>query len=262
MKKAIFFDLDDTLLWDEKSVKDAFEKTCRYAQEKYDIDPERFEERVRENARELYASYPTYEFTKKIGINPFEGLWGDFPDEGGMFPEMKRIVPEYRKQAWTKGLKDLGIEDEAFGEELGETFPQKRKESPHLYEASLRLLDEMKEKYDLILITNGSPALQQLKLSITPELKPYFTHIIISGGFGIGKPDASIFEHALELSGYTNKEVVMVGDNLNTDILGANRTGITSVWLNVKGKKAEEVKPDYEINDLMELIPTLEKINR
>ena len=42
MIKAIFFDLDDTLLWDQKSVKEAFVATCLKASEKFNIDAESF----------------------------------------------------------------------------------------------------------------------------------------------------------------------------------------------------------------------------
>lgn len=261
MIKAIFFDLDDTILWDEQSVKDAFERTCKIAEEKYGLDPQLLEKNVREQARKLYASYPTYEFTKMIGINPFEGLWGDFPDEGGQFPAMKEIVPTYRKDAWTQGLKAMGINDTAFGAELGEAFPRERRETARLYEESFEILDVLKKQYELLLLTNGSPALQNIKLELTPELVPYFKQIIISGDFGKGKPDATIFEHALDKMNVKPNEVLMVGDNLNTDILGASRTGITSVWINRKNAQAEKVIPDYEIKDLMELLPLLEKIN-
>ena len=41
MIKAIFFDLDDTLLWDQKSVKEAFVATCSKASEKFNIDAAR-----------------------------------------------------------------------------------------------------------------------------------------------------------------------------------------------------------------------------
>lgn len=262
MIKTIFFDLDDTLLWDEKSVQDAFEQTCQIAAERYNIVPEELEAKVRENAARLYASYPTYEFTKSIGINPFEGLWGTFPDEGGAFPVMKEIAPTYRKDAWTAGLNALGIDDEVFGAELGEIFPQERRKTARLYDDSLELLDALKEKYNLLLLTNGSPALQNVKLELTPELRDYFKQIIISGDFGIGKPDASIFEHALEQMNVKAHEVIMVGDNLNTDILGASRTGITSVWVNRKNKKRTDVKPNHEIKSLRELIPLLETLNK
>jgi len=189
MIKAVFFDLDDTLLWDQKSIKDAFIATCKLAQERYGIDPILFEEAVREEARNLYSSYETFEFTKMIGINPFEGLWGNFLDETDEFRKMKEIVPGYRKDAWTAALKALGIDDPEFGSELGERFPQERRKLPFVYEDTFETLDALKGKYKLLLLTNGSPDLQNTKLTITPELVPYFDQIVISGDFGRGKPD-------------------------------------------------------------------------
>lgn len=260
MLKAIFFDLDDTLLWDQKSIAEAFRATCQYATEKYDVNPEKLEEAVRASAQELYASYETYEFTKMIGINPFEGLWGNFVDEGPDFNKMKEIVPGYRKEAWTNGLKKLGIEDEAFGAELGERFPQERRKSPFLYEETFAVLDALKGKYALLLLTNGSPDLQNTKLDITPELVPYFDHIVISGAFGRGKPDATIFEHALQLMNINKDEAIMVGDNLMTDILGASRIGMKSVWINRHDKERNEVTPTYEITHLEELMTIIEDL--
>ena len=90
MIKAVFFDLDDTLLWDQKSVKEAFVATCEVAKEKYGVDVEEFEEAVRKEARELYATYETFEFTQMIGINPFEGLWGNFLDDTDDFRKLAR----------------------------------------------------------------------------------------------------------------------------------------------------------------------------
>ena len=49
-----------------------------------------------------------------IGINPFEGLWGNFLDETDDFRQLKEIVPNYRKEAWKNGLSVCGIEDEEF----------------------------------------------------------------------------------------------------------------------------------------------------
>lgn len=87
------------------------------------------------------------------------------------------------------------------------------------------------------MLTNGDPSLQKEKLAGVPELAPYFNEIVISGEFGKGKPDPSIFEHCLSLLGMTKDDAVMVGDNLNTDILGASRAGIQTVWVNRKGKR-------------------------
>ncbi|KMY48890.1 HAD family hydrolase [Peribacillus loiseleuriae] len=260
MIKAIFFDLDDTLLWDQKSISEAFKATCEYAAEKYEVDAEQLEEAVREEARELYASYDTYSFTQMIGINPFEGLWGDFGDEGIEFGKMKEFAPAYRRDSWIRGLKSLGINDEEFGAELAERFPLERKKRPFLYDETFQVLNELHDKYRLLLLTNGSPELQNTKLAITPELVPYFDHIVISGGFGKGKPDVSIFEHALERMNVSKDEVLMVGDNLMTDILGASRCGIQSVWINRHEKERNEVIPTYEITHLEELYPILQSL--
>ncbi|MDR6999245.1 HAD family hydrolase [Neobacillus niacini] len=253
MLKAIFFDLDDTLLWDQKSVKEAFVATCKVAEERYGIDHEQLEEAVRDEARKIYSSYEFYPFTQMIGINPFEGLWGNFLDEHDEFPKMKETVPFYRKDAWTAGLKKLGVDDPEFGFELAERFPEERRKTPFVYQETFEILDALKGKYKLLLLTNGSPDLQNTKLTITPELVPYFDKIVISGDFGRGKPDPSLFEHALSLMELEKDEVIMVGDNLMTDILGANRAGIKSVWINRHEKDRNEVIPTYEIKHLEEL---------
>ena len=258
---TIIFDLDDTLLWDKKSIKTAFEKTCEYAATKYDVDPEKLEEAVRVEARKLYEGYETYDYTVLIGINPFEGLWGTFDDPTDSFQKMKEIVPTYRKDAWTNGLKALGIVDAQFGAELGERFVEERKKSPFVYEDTYQVLDELKGQYKLVLLTNGSPSLQNLKLEITPEIPPYFDHIIISGDFGKGKPDASLFEHMMNKAGITAEEGIMVGDNLNTDILGSSRIGMKNVWINREGNKNEtQVTPTYEVKSLTEFKELLKQL--
>lgn len=257
MIKAIFFDLDDTLLWDEKSVKKAFEATCEYAVKDFEVEASTLEDAVRKAARRLYASFDTYEFTKMIGINPFEGLWGEFNDPGEDFEKMAKMAPDYQKNAWISGLKSAGIDDESLGIELSQRFPEERKKFPFLFEDAIETLDKLTKEYKLLLLTNGSPQLQNIKLEITSELAPYFDQVIISGAFGKGKPDKSIFEYALNIMDIKPEEVLMVGDNLMTDILGANRTGIASVWLNRFGKEAMDVKPTYEIKTLHELFPVL-----
>ncbi|AQS45053.1 HAD family hydrolase [Bacillus velezensis] len=259
--KAVFFDLDDTLLWDEKSVRTTFRETCLQAEKKYGLDPHTFEEAVRKAARELYMSYETYPYTVMIGINPFEGLWANFSEpvsEG--FKQLNRIAPEYRRNAWTHGLKSVGIDDAAYGEYLAEFFAAERRQRPYVYDETFAVLDKLKGVYELLLLTNGDPSLQKEKLAGVPELAPYFNEIVISGAFGKGKPDASIFEHCLSLLNLKKEDAIMVGDNLNTDILGAKRAGITTVWVNRTQKKNDtDIAPDYVISDLHELFAIIEK---
>ncbi|HWL26232.1 MAG TPA: HAD family hydrolase [Ureibacillus sp.] len=258
---TIIFDLDDTLLWDKQSIQTAFDKTCEYAATIHNVEPKQLEEAVRLEARKLYESYETYDYTVLIGINPFEGLWGTFDDPTENFQKMKQIVPQYQKDAWTNGLKVLGIEDETLGAELAKRFVDERKKSPYVYEDTYAVLDELKGKYQLVLLTNGAPTLQNLKLQITPEIPPYFDHIIISGDFGKGKPDASIFEFVMEKAGINAEEGIMVGDNLNTDILGSSRVGMRNVWINRENKEQNpEITPTFEVKSLTELLELLKTL--
>ena len=123
------------------------------------------------------------------------------------------------------------------------------------------MLDEVKDRYKLLLLTNGSPHLQNTKLDKTPELLPYFEEIIISGNVGKGKPDPSMFQHALERLKLHKDEVIMVGDNLNTDILGASRLGIRTIWINRSQQKPDKVIPDYEVKELHEVIGIVNNMN-
>lgn len=261
MIKAVFFDLDDTLLWDEKSVSEAFNAACLIAKEKYDVDPNKLEKAVRQKAKELYESYETYPYVAMIGINPFEALWSNFsePKDDNLM-KLKELAPNYRKEAWKRGLEAVGVDDSDLAIQLSEQFPIERRKRPIVYEETFKLLDQLKEKYDLLLLTNGDPSLQKEKISSVPGLSSYFSHILISGEFGRGKPDPSIFRHALSLMNVHEHEVIMVGDKLSTDILGAVKTNIKSVWIN--RKKLEpymDVQPSYEIHHLEELVDILEK---
>ncbi|CAM4431976.1 putative hydrolase of the HAD superfamily [Paenibacillus endophyticus] len=259
-KQAVLFDLDDTLLWDDRSVKEAFEATCQSAADETGIDPAALEDAVRREARGLYESYETFPFTKMIGINPFEGLWAPFLEgEQEEFRKLERLAPGYRKAAWTQGLKSLGIDNEELGAKLAEQFPAERRARPIVYEETFRVLEQLKGNYKLLLLTNGSPDLQREKLAGVPELLPYFDHIIISGEFGQGKPAAAIFKHALERLDIEVEHGIMVGDKLTTDILGANTVGMTSVWINRHAAvRNDDIIPSHEIKHLEELLHLLE----
>ncbi|WP_256757466.1 HAD family hydrolase [Cohnella sp. WQ 127256] len=260
--KAVLFDLDDTLLWDDRSVNEAFKLTCQMAAQTTGVNEDELEASVRREARAIYETYETYEFTKMIGINPFEALWGKFErGEHPMFRKLQQLAPEYRVNAWTRGLAALGIDKPQLGQELAEFFPAQRRKLKYVYEETFSVLDELKGSYKLLLLTNGSPDLQQEKLDGMPDLIPYFDSIVISGNFGEGKPSSNLFAHALEQIGISKEEGIMVGDKLTTDILGANTIGMTSVWINRHDAvRNDEIIPSYEIKSLTELPELLNKL--
>ncbi|KIL52590.1 hypothetical protein KP77_06170 [Jeotgalibacillus alimentarius] len=256
MPSAIFFDLDDTLLWDKKSIETALSKTAEDAKGLYGTDPEVLLAEVKKAAPAIYKEYSFYDFTKMIGINPFEGLWGAFRDPiHYRFREMGEQIEAYQQRVWQAALKAYDTDGD--GSVLREHFISHRKASPFLYEETMEVLDELKAAgYKLVIVTNGAPSLQLEKLRITPEIVPYFDHIIISGNVGEGKPGQAIFDQALRLSGVKADEVWMVGDNLKTDILGANRAGIHSIWIQhhdetVPGE--DDGQPDQIIRRLKEI---------
>ncbi|MBG9765314.1 HAD family hydrolase [Paenibacillus polymyxa] len=253
--QAIMFDLDDTLLWDERSVEEAFDAACQTGSRETGADPKMLEEAVRKEARALYESYETFSFTQMIGINPFEGLWANFTaGEQPEFRQLEQLAPVYRKESWRRGLQQLGIDNEELAEKLAAQFASERRARPHVYEETFGILDQLKGQYKLLLLTNGSPDLQQEKLDGVPQLAPFFDHVVISGSFGRGKPDPSIFQHALGLLGIEPGQALMVGDKLTTDIQGALSAGVHSVWLNRNDKtNITEIKPKFQIKHLSEL---------
>lgn len=252
---AVMFDLDDTLLWDERSVEEAFEVTCQAGADETGVDAQALLAAVREEARALYESYDTFAFTKMIGINPFEGLWANFT--AGSQPEFRQLqelAPVYRKKSWRRGLQRLGVDNETLAQRLADQFAAERRTRPYVYEETFEVLKELQGNVKLLLLTNGSPDLQQEKLDGVPELVSYFDHIIISGDFGRGKPDVSIFEHALDLLGVEADQAVMVGDKLTTDIKGGNAAGLHTVWINrVNRPHDPSIQPKFEIKHLSEL---------
>ncbi|MGG1516506.1 HAD family hydrolase [Paenibacillus oryzisoli] len=255
--KAVLFDLDNTLLWDELGISEAFSATCAKAIERYsEINSTDLETAVKKHALSLYESFELYPFAKMIEITHLEALWARF-DEGALpqFRALQAFAPGYRRESWIRGLREVGIDDVQLGEELAELFPMERRARPIVYEGTFPVLDALKGTYKLLLLTNGAPDLQREKVESIPNLVSYFDHMIISGDFGAGKPAESIFRYAMSLLEISPEEGLMVGDNPNTDILGANRVGMRNVWINHHGSsvRSGDNAPTFEVGNLLEL---------
>ncbi len=114
--------------------------------------------------------------------------------------------------------------------------------------------------YRLGIVSNTSDDQNVQKLIDRWELRPYFETIITSAGCGIRKPDRRIFQLALNHFGVAPEQIVMVGDTLEADILGANQMGFYSVWITRRVQIPEEgelaIQPQAVISALNE-IPVL-----
>ena len=261
--KSILFDLDDTLVIEEDAADAAFLATCERAHEEHGIDPKALHQTVRYHARELWRESVTITYCRAIGISSWEGLWARFL---GSDPNLKRLrawAPTYRREAWFRALTDHGVNDLSFAERLSGIFLIERRGRHILFCDAEDSLTNLREIYQLALVTNGAPDLQREKTK-GANLARFFDAILISGEVGIGKPDCRIFELALEALGALPSETVMVGDSLTRDILGAQRAGLKGIWLNRSGSgdPVSPVVPDAQITSLSqinELLPILAK---
>jgi len=83
----------------------------------------------------------------------------------------------------------------------------------------------------------------------------YFDSITISGEVGVGKPDARIFETALDALAVHPGTALMVGNSLKRDIAGAQGAGVRAIWLDRSGTaQCEDVTPYARITSLGELM--------
>jgi putative hydrolase of the HAD superfamily len=81
------------------------------------------------------------------------------------------------------------------------------------------------------IITNGPAEVQRAKIDRL-GIRDIVDFVIISGEFGAAKPDPTVFQEALRLSGVLAEEAVYVGDAPEFDIAGARTAGMRSVWVN------------------------------
>jgi putative hydrolase of the HAD superfamily len=113
------------------------------------------------------------------------------------------------------------------------------------------------------LLTNGPRELQRSKLAMFP-IDRYFEAVVIEGEFGVGKPDARVFEHALGVTGAAAHEAWHVGDNLYADVGGAQGVGAQGVWIHRdRMEVSQELHPvpDRIIGHLDELRAALSEVS-
>jgi putative hydrolase of the HAD superfamily len=121
----------------------------------------------------------------------------------------------------------------------------------YLFDGVFELLEYLAPKYKLHIITNGFEEVQHLKLEKSGIMK-YFDEIITSETVGVKKPNPRVFKYALEKVGATPENSVMIGDNLEADIIGALNCGITSIHFNLHNEKFKQ-KNYRSVSSLLEI---------
>ena len=85
----------------------------------------------------------------------------------------------------------------------------------------------------------------------------YFETIILSEEAGYNKPSPLFFEYAIQKSGAPKQSVLMIGDNLDTDVRGAENVGIDTVFFNRYDDFRASDYHGIEIRALRELMDIL-----
>lgn len=226
--RHLFFDLDHTL-WD-------------------------FEANSRQTLAELYEVLAL----KEKGVDDFERFNASYQVHNEKLWDRYRKgfikTEELRWKRMWLSLLDFKIGDEQLARQMGVLFleglPSRRILFPYAHE----ILGYLQSKgYQLHLITNGFEQVQHAKLKNT-GLDGFFKEVITSEGSNSLKPHKAIFDFALQKTGAALSESIMLGDDINVDVLGARDAGMDQVYINhLKKALPEDIKPTYTVSNLKEL---------
>ncbi len=108
------------------------------------------------------------------------------------------------------------------------------------------------------IVSNTEALLTRFELDRFPILQTADA-IVLSSDVGVRKPDAVIFQLAVNRIGATPGSTVFVGNDWAADVLGARRAGIRAIYLNEKVTVGVQMRTD--MNGVYEVAPTLEAIS-
>ena len=163
------------------------------------------------------------------------------------------IVERFRRPlSLGKGLENVTPE---FCLAISERFLDCCTEQTGVIEGAYHLLDYLKSKdYPIYMASNGFSEVQSRKLSRV-GMTGYFDGIILSETAGVNKPSPKFFKYALGIAGLEAADVIMIGDNYNTDIVGSMLSGIDQIYFNPEGKplNPSDKKPTHVVTTLKEI---------
>lgn len=198
----VFFDLDRTL-WD-------FEKNSEVA------------------LRILFE-----EFQLGESIPSFKKFHGEYKRVNARFwkayGEGKISQAELRAGRFRDTLAFFGVNNKTMGADMNAKYIAISPYQTHLFPSTKEVLLGLKEKnYRLHIITNGFKEVQHTKLEQS-GLDDFFESVLCSEEVGKSKPHPSVFYEAMNRAQAKANQSVMIGDDFNADIIGAENVGIPGV---------------------------------
>lgn len=232
--KDLFIDFDDTLYDTHGNAVIALSETFDYFHlDRYFEDPQVF-----------YDAY----WTANID------LWTQYAK--GKITRNYLIVERFRRPLSVgKGIevtKELCLE-------ISDKFLDFCASKPGVIDGAHELMDYLKRKgYRMHMCSNGFHEVQYKKLDAC-SLHDYFNTIILSEDAGVNKPSKDYFDYALKVSGANRETTLMIGDNLQSDILGALNAGLDAMLFNRWQVPSEELPQDLtfvvdNLCDIMEIL--------
>ncbi len=159
-------------------------------------------------------------------------------------------------------LKELGIYSPEYHKELFHYYKTIQIDI-HLYPDAEKLLEFLIDNnLKTAIVTNGIVEVQKNKIRCL-GIEGYFNAVIYARLWGreFEKPKGKPFLKALELLNIDKSEALYVGDNINTDIIGAKNAKMKAVLLDRKNDSSVSSEfYDYRITDLRELVNILRQI--
>jgi len=122
---------------------------------------------------------------------------------------------------------------------LSEEYISRLTNYNYLFPYTVEILEYLRPKYRLHIITNGFQQVQRKKLK-NAQIWDYFIHVVDSEMAGVKKPNPLIFELALQTAEVPPNKALMIGDNLEADILGARAVGLHTLHFNAHNAPRHE----------------------
>jgi len=227
--KFIFFDLDRTL-WDfEKNSVVTFLDIFK----KY-------------NLSEIFPDFDT--FIEKYKYHN-EKLWAKY-----RLGEIKK--DELRNKRFLLTLNEFGVNDEDLARKIGDDYINISPTKTELFPYTIEVLGYLYQKYTLAIITNGFKEVQYTKLR-NCNLEKYFKKVICSEDVGRQKPHNDIFHYSLSSLNARKTESIMIGDDYEVDILGANNFGFKAIFFNPNNIVVKTLPNVQEISSLKQILDIL-----
>jgi len=212
MIKLITFDLDNTL-WHADPV------LIRAEQHLYDW--------LKTNCPELTDKY------SKESMRQFKA------DVANANPGLKHKVSALRLEAIKLSLLAVGYDENSAMLQAQRAFEifHRARQQVTFFDHTLHVLNELKKYYRLAALTNGNADVSTLGLD------RYFEFSLSAESVGKQKPAPDMFMMALDHANVAAEEVIHIGDHPEHDIMGANKVGFHTIWVNFETTNGAGIAP-------------------